>query len=248
MLTDKEIREGFHHYFEITVANTSQLLDEVFGIRYQVYSEEMGFEPENSEHIEHDDYDDNAIHILIKYLPTSSYIGTIRMILNDSEHSDFVFPMEEHCPTMDPSLFDIEKVTRKQIGEISRVAVVQDFRRRKEDAIGLAGAVILEDDERYHRTLSYVPLSLYFASYVIAEWQHLQYTIAISEPKLMRHIGFTGIKASQFGATFEFKGERAPYYFSKENIDINPRFKPLYDVVQNSLQESYQSYMHGAAS
>lgn len=247
MLNDQEIREGFHHYFEISVANTPELLDEVYKIRYQVYSEEMGFEPENSEHIEHDDYDETAIHVLLKYHPTSKYIGTMRMVLNDQKKEDFVFPMETHCPTMDPTIFDIEDISRQQIGEISRVAVVQNFRRRKEDAIGLAGAVILEDDERYHRTLSYVPLSLYFASHVIADWKHLEYTIAISEPKLMRHIGFTGIKASKFGNSFEYKGERAPYYFTRDNIHIKPKFQALYDVVEKSLQESYEGNMPGAA-
>lgn len=247
LLTEESIKEGFHHYFEITVANTPQLLDEVFKIRYQVYSEEMGFEPENSAHIENDDYDDSAIHVLIKYRPTDRFIGTIRMVLNDKKRKDFVFPMETHCKTMDKQIFDIDKIDRQTIGEISRVAVIQDFRRRKEDAIGLAGAVILEDDAQYHRTLSYVPLSLYFASHIIAMWENLSYTIAISEPKLMRHIHFTGIQAKQFGASFEFKGERAPYFFDKREIDIIPKFQPLYDIVENSLQESYNAYTSGAA-
>lgn len=247
MLSDKSIKEGFHHYFEITIANTPQLLEEVFNIRYQVYSEEMGFEPKNSAHIESDDYDESAIHVLIKYRPTDLFIGTIRMVLNEQNRDDFVFPMETHCHTMDRGIFDIDKAGRQKIGEISRVAVIQNFRRRKEDAIGLAGAVVVEDDAHYHRTLSYVPLSLYFASHIIAMWKHLNYTIAISEPKLMRHIHFTGIAAKQFGASFEFKGERAPYYFDKRDIEIIPKFQPLYDVVQNSLQESFETYGSGAA-
>lgn len=239
------MKEKFHRYFDITIANTPQLLEEVFRIRYEVYCEEMGFEPENSAHIENDDYDDNAIHVLIKYLPTSKYIGTIRMILNDSSHDDFVFPMEKHCPTMDRTIFDIEKIGRQHIAEVSRVAVIQNFRRRKEDSIGLAGAITSEEDAQHDRAFSYVPMSLYFASYIITLWQHLDFTIAISEPKLMRHIHFTGIKAIQFGSLFEYKGKRAPYVFAADDTNVITRFRPLYEVVKESLKESYQSYLHG---
>jgi len=247
-MTDiSNVKEKFHHYFDITIANTPQLLKEVYRIRYEVYCEEMGFEPENSAHIEHDAYDAKAIHVLIRHRPTSQYIGTIRMVLHDGNRDAFVFPMEKHCPTMDRTIFDIENIGRDNMAEVSRVAVVRNFRRRKEDVIGLAGAIVSEDVHHAH-AFSYIPMSLYFASYIISLWQHLDFIIAISEPKLMRHIHFTGMQAMPFGTLFEYKGKRAPYFFDLHNINVIEKFTPLYKVVQENLKESYQGYLNGAKS
>ena len=103
------------------------ILNDIFGLRYQVYVNEWGFEAshDHPEGLEYDDFDEHSVHIYARSDDGSHVIGTIRMILN----SPLGFPIERH--------FDIQGIPlgidRNSVAEISRLAVSKEFRRRAID-------------------------------------------------------------------------------------------------------------------
>lgn len=66
-MSELSITQHFHKYFQLIVANTPELKQKVFSIRYQVYCKELNFEPAENfpDGLERDIYDDRSIHYLL---------------------------------------------------------------------------------------------------------------------------------------------------------------------------------------
>src|SRR5699024_10093624 len=73
----------FSNYFEIIPANTPQLLDAVYQLRYQVYCVETGFEDPKlyPQQLEMDEFDRYSVHSLLRHRQTGIYAGTVRLLL-----------------------------------------------------------------------------------------------------------------------------------------------------------------------
>ncbi|MGK7950603.1 MAG: GNAT family N-acyltransferase [Xenococcaceae cyanobacterium] len=77
------ITQHFDKYFQLIVANTAELKQEVFSIRYQVYCEELNFEPaENFPNgLEKDIYDERSIHYLLQHRPKIYFTQSLKFIV-----------------------------------------------------------------------------------------------------------------------------------------------------------------------
>lgn len=102
--------------------NNQELFQKVLRLRYEVYCLERGFE-KVSDHpggLEHDLYDDQAIHLAAVCEQSQDVVGTVRLI----RHSDCGFPMEK--------IFQVDlaagNVCKTRIGEISRLSVPRKHR------------------------------------------------------------------------------------------------------------------------
>ncbi len=107
----------------------SPMINEIFRLRFHVYCTECGFE-DPADHplsIERDVYDDHSCHFAILENGSSEIIGTVRLVF-DSENK---FPIEKHMQ-VDPRL--LPDVHRSKIGEISRLAISKDYRKRLIDS------------------------------------------------------------------------------------------------------------------
>ena len=63
----------------VLVADTSELLDEVYRLRYQVYCVEMTYEA-GRDGKEYDEFDNRAHHVLLVHRASGEAIGTVRVI------------------------------------------------------------------------------------------------------------------------------------------------------------------------
>ncbi len=121
-------------------------LTDLYRLRYQVYCDECGFEkPEDHPNgLETDEFDEVSSHFCAFNRDTREIIGTARIILP----SEKAFPIEKH--------FSIDRKTvaaidHNKIGEISRLAISKDFRRRVIDnAIYAENQVDANDRSRYY--------------------------------------------------------------------------------------------------
>lgn len=117
---------------EKTTADCEQTMAEVFRLRFKVYCEEWGFEDPNDypNGMESNDYDDHAEHFVIRSTVDKSIVGTARVILA----SELGYPLMKHC-IIDPALFAkaSEGVPEVKIGEVSRLAISKEYRKRIED-------------------------------------------------------------------------------------------------------------------
>ena len=126
----------FDRFFEALPAVDDATRREVFRLRFAVYCEEHGYEAPSAfpDGEEHDAYDNDSTFALIRHRASGRAAGCVRLITNERT-ADLRFPFEQLCSgQLEPHLRDLLLVSRDRFGEISRLAVHQDFRRRRIDA------------------------------------------------------------------------------------------------------------------
>ena len=128
----------------ITISNNEPLINEVYRLRYKVYCEEWGFEkPEDHPGgLEMDQFDAHSVHIGAVLKETGLLIGTIRIIMN----SNMGFPIENHCRIEK----DLSWLDKARIGEISRLAVSKDYRKRAIDKLIYNDGDQIDEKDFFH--------------------------------------------------------------------------------------------------
>ena len=81
---DESLVDRFDAYFQLLSANTKDLIEQAFALRYQVYCMERQFlegDGEQPSGYESDEHDQHAVHSLLLHKPHDAAIGTARLIL-----------------------------------------------------------------------------------------------------------------------------------------------------------------------
>jgi len=220
----------FHQCFEIVMADTPELLEKVFRIRYQLICVDMGvpgYEPSlYPDGQEIDCYDRHSAHILIRYRPSGQFIGTARLIMFDPENPEKPFPVELHT-NIDPNLFDINKLSRRHTGEISRFIIIKDFDRRKaerrnyhtrqsnKNTVELDRRSNTKTDRRSIKNLSIVLMAGVVRmcdKFNISNW------FTIMDPVMNRLLGYYGLDLRPIGPITEHHGLRRPYFIELASV------------------------------
>lgn len=198
------------------ISNGNSLKD-IYKLRYKVYVEEWGYEkPEDHpEGVEADEYDEHSIHFMaFRY---DQLIGTIRIIQN----SEKGFPIERHCKID----FDTSGIDRNKIGEISRLAVSKDFRRRVEDRF-LFQAVSPDADYKPEeksqdprRRRQEIVIGLYKSMYNESKKIGLTHWYAVMAKALYLILHKMGISFKPIGPETDYHGLRVPYILCIEEIE-----------------------------
>ena len=231
-----DIYSTFKRSFNLIEANTPELLLKVFQLRYQVLCVQNNFPDMHAgdypDELEKDEYDERSSHILIQFIPTGQFIGTVRLILPDPLNPDSLFPLEMHTQ-IDPDLYISDNETRKQTAEISRFLVSSDFDRRKKDRRKPEPQANNQDStETNQEACSNVEnerrkgddrrkgdrrssLNLYvvlMAGVVQMTTKHKkQYWISAMEPALNRLVSYSGLNFNPIGPVIDYHGKRQPY-------------------------------------
>ena len=186
-------------------------MEELFRLRYQVYCTECGFESP-SDHpngLEFDEYDQYSSHFCAVVADTGRIIGTVRII----HDSPLGLPVDHHC------VLDAETKysgNSRMVGEISRLAISKDFRRREIDrAIYAQTDVDLVEAKRLHRERrafeGFIVAGLYQCIYhesVALGLTHWYAVMVKGLCGLLRRWGITWVKV---GEQVEYHGLRGPY-------------------------------------
>ncbi len=210
--------------FKFCLVENKDVLKDTFRMRYEVYVEEFGFEKreDHPDGIETDEYENDSIHFACLN-ESNSVVGTIRLVLD----SDKGFPIEHAVETT----FIGEKPDRQKIGEISRLTVSRDLRRRKEDGMyGVEsyltkkeGGVLPDDgtipDEMLGRKNPIIVLGLYQVMYHESRRRGISHWYMITEKKLFHALKKYGFLFHQIGDSVEYHGERIPYLGIIEEVE-----------------------------
>jgi len=246
-MPDLQLAELFQSYFDIVPADEEKMLDKVYRIRHQVYCEELGFEPRRPDQLETDEFDHNAIHCLLRHKPSQSYVGCVRLVLADQNTPTQGFPFEQVCGQSLNWTFDSAAGTgRKCYGEISRLAVAGDFRRRRHGPCTVDDRRCTSnqnaDDTR--RLFPSIAVGLYLAITAMGLNKGLDGVFAMMEPRLARQLRRFGICFQQIGPTVEHRGTRAPYFISRsallDNLKVDCR--SLLSKIQSRMNLSPAQY------
>jgi N-acyl amino acid synthase of PEP-CTERM/exosortase system len=224
-----------------------EVLKDTFRMRYEVYVDEFGFEnkADHPDGLETDEYENNSIHFACLN-ETDSVVGTIRLVCN----SDKGFPIEHATELSIPG----QKPEPDKIGEISRLTVTKDLRRRKEDGMyGVESYLkkkeggVLPDDgtipkEMEGRKNPIIVLGLYQVMFQESLRQGLTHWYMITEKKLFYALRKYGFLFHQIGEPVQYHGERVPYFANIHELLVNLKQtdEGMYDLMLTGLQDEYR--------
>ncbi|WP_039916383.1 PEP-CTERM/exosortase system-associated acyltransferase [Cellvibrio mixtus] len=233
------ISKHFAQYLQPQIALTNEHKQEVYGLRHQVYCEELHFEDEKPDHIECDEFDARAIHCCIRHLGSQQLAGTLRLITTNNDNE--LLPLQKFCRTAltHPELHPRNFLPR-QICEISRLAVPAAFRKRQTDQFaGVATGAINESTFSVQelRFFPYIAISLYMAAIAMTYKTRRFHTFVMMEPRLARSLNFVGIHFQPIGPCIDYHGQRAPFYIDSRTIkaELSDGYRKLLAIVQTAL-------------
>ncbi|WP_374480069.1 PEP-CTERM/exosortase system-associated acyltransferase [Zoogloea sp.] len=235
--------EGFRKYFEIATAFDDAARNNVFGIRHEVYCEELGFEPVRPDRRETDEYDRHSLHCLLRTsTEPHTLVGCNRLVMARPEDPDYPLPFERTCAaTLNRSIIDPAKEPRGAIAEVSRLAVRAYYRRRKGET---KAAVAISDEDfgtKEQPRFPYIPIGLYLGVIALAKHEGIETLFVLTEPRLAEHFAKLGVKITQIGGPVEHRGIRVPSMMNVDSIIKGLRFfvKPIWRVVAEEIEAGY---------
>jgi len=223
--------QGFKQYFDIQKAESPEVLNDVYRIRYGVYCKEFGFDLPSNQGLERDEFDRYSHHCLLTHKATDKKVGCIRVISLPEAARQKELPFITHCAD---SLYrdevDPNTVNSGDVCEISRVAVVSEFRRRPGEASSKDGLVshlkTTNEELEQTRRFPYIAPSLYLAAGAIFLASQKNQIFVATEPRLIKSLSMIGIRFHQVSELADYHGQRAVYYFSRQSIQEDIQAMP----------------------
>lgn len=235
----------FYQYFKLVIANTPELREEVYKIRYKVYSQELNYEREENcwKGMEQDIYDPRSIHCLLMHRSSGLYAGCVRLILADPRNPEATFPFEKICHySLAANSTNLNNLPRSSFCEVSRLAVTAEFRKRKGEAQTPHGVSYEESEsvENERRHFPLIALGLYLAATSVFLDVGLDSIFTLMEPRLARHLRRFGFHFHQIGDLVEHRGKRGGFQITREAIlnNLNPDVLELLQVIHSDLKMS----------
>jgi N-acyl amino acid synthase of PEP-CTERM/exosortase system len=230
--------KAFTEYFEIVPALSNALRDEVYSIRHQVYCEELAFEPQRPDRREYDEHDAYSLHLLIRSVKTDKFIGCTRIVRVRPEDPYYPLPFEQTCSAaLDRSIVDPAKLPRDTIAEISRLAVIAQFRKRKDDKKSPLSISDQAFGTPKQPRFPYIPVGLYLGTIELARLNGVKTLFVLTEQRLANHFRKFGVDIRTIGAPVEHRGQRIPSMMATNGIIDNlwAIFRPLYRTIAEEV-------------
>ncbi|MFT7374093.1 MAG: N-acyl amino acid synthase of PEP-CTERM/exosortase system [Oleiphilaceae bacterium] len=211
--------QGFNQYFTIKRAESQAMLDDIYRIRYGVYCQEFGYEPPNKQGLEQDQFDRYSSHCLLTHKSSGINVGCIRVISLSEENQSIELPFITHCgDSFYPAQLSPETLSVNQICELSRVAVVPQFRRRAGENNTKDGLAKIDDDLNQTSRFPFITPSLYLAAGALFLASNKQQVFVATEPRLIKSLAKLGIRFRQVSELTNYHGQRAVYTFTRQSI------------------------------
>jgi N-acyl amino acid synthase of PEP-CTERM/exosortase system len=233
----------FHRYFQAVSATTDVQRNEVFRIRYDVYCAELGFEDPKrfTDRREIDEYDEYSLYCLLYHKGTHGYAGCVRLVMVDPQRVNDPLPFEQHCrDTMYKDVVADLVKDRTKVAEISRLAVRSTFRRRRGEN-RVPDTIVEEHKPGFGEVRTpWIALGLYLSAAATGLIKGLDGVFALMEPRLARCLGTHGIKFVQVGEPVEYRGQRAPFFISREALyaGMPAPVQGLLAVIEDDLRKT----------
>lgn len=204
--------------FTFRQADSLNLLNEIYRLRYQVYCNECHFiKPEEyPQGFEQDQYDKYSLQFVIE--DSLGAIGTARVILN----SELGFPFEEHCKgrlKIDRNL----QIQRSQLAEISRLVISKQYRKRDNDGLYYSPdfkekpiETIPQGSGQRIRPMAF---GLYREIYQESKRRGINYWCCLMEKSLWTLLTMHGFTFQSIGDEIDFYGPVRPYLASVEEVE-----------------------------
>lgn len=227
--------------FNFSKANTPELLEEVFRLRYKVYCFECNFlnPADYPQEKEKDKYDPSSVHFFAS--DDLGIIGTARIILNSKEG----FPLESHCKnnlTIDKKLLPDPKKT----AEVSRLVISKEYRKRKEDGNYYSpeyqDSPNSDSEQENLKRLKPMAFGLYRELYQECKRRNITHLYALMEKSLFFLLHLHGFSFKPIGEEIDVYGPVKPYLGNIEEIEknIQNKYPNLFNYLMAGLEPEFQ--------
>jgi N-acyl amino acid synthase of PEP-CTERM/exosortase system len=236
---DTTLRDAFRAWFEVTPGHSPELRDAAYRIRHSVYCEDLGYEPCRADGRETDQHDADSLHLLVRHRVSDTFVGCVRLIRASRRNAAQPLPFERICEGL--SAVPQAPERRVHIAEVSRLAIVRTFRRRRGEATRPAPVSDHDFSGGPMVRFPHILVGLYLAVVAAATLHDIHTLFVLTEPRLAEHLHKLGLRILQIGPPVEHRGKRLPSL-----IDVNPvadglggAMRPLYEHVLESLRLGY---------
>jgi N-acyl amino acid synthase of PEP-CTERM/exosortase system len=210
--------EAYQKLFVNIPADTPELQQEAYRLRYQVYCIERKFEDpsQNPSGLERDEYDNHSVQALLLHRESRKTVGTIRLVLPKPGAREGSLPFHSVCHH--PRLRDPNFLPFETTAELSRFAISKVFRQREGDAA--YGRVYGPDDlmRDPRRVIPHLTLGLMTVALQMGNAHGVRYACAVMEPALLRLVERFGLHFEPLGPLVEYHGRRQPCYANVEEL------------------------------
>ncbi|MGM0913314.1 MAG: PEP-CTERM/exosortase system-associated acyltransferase [Pseudomonadota bacterium] len=241
----RNIHEAFLDKYSLKLATTPAEKERVYRLRFNVYCQEIGYQPETfcQRSLELDAHDRHSIHCYLEHRASGLAAGCLRLVLPDpnAQRSENLLPLQEYGgrslshPWLHPSV-----LPESEICEISRFAIARAFRKKpiKNETLDprSTGYIFTEQDKK---TFPWIIISLFLATYSLVGLTGRRHVFAMMESRLPRLLAMSGFNFENVGEPIEMHGRRSAYYIdhSRAEKEIHEDLIPMYLCIKNQLAE-----------
>ena len=231
----------FKQYFEIVPALTDALKDEVYRVRHEVYCKDLKYESLRPDSRETDEHDPNSLHLLMRSIKTGEFVGCTRIVRPPLDDPHYQLPFEKTCGgTLDRSIIEPAKLARHTIAEVSRLAVIADYRRRKGEANHAVGISNEDFGTADQPRFPFIPVGLYLGTTELARQNGVDTVFVLTEERLALHFTKLGFDLNYIGSPVEHHGKRIPSVMGVTATINNMRanLRPLFDAIVEDIERA----------
>ncbi|MDD2336915.1 MAG: PEP-CTERM/exosortase system-associated acyltransferase [Geobacteraceae bacterium] len=202
----------FNDWFDIVQAETPELLDQAFRLRYQVYCRERGYEESAAftDQRETDSFDNHSVHSLIVSRVDDSILGTVRLVLAGNDASTPIFPMHQICRNF--RIAHMRPLCLSKTAEISRFAISKVARKYLTISASQDGFRVKKPGENTRLARPSIVLGLMKAILQMSLERGITDWLAVMDPSLLRLLARFGIYFQPVGPLVAYHGMRQPCY------------------------------------
>ncbi len=201
-----------------------ELMGKLYQLRFEVYCYEREFfnAEDYPTETESDQYDEQSVHFAAMDKDDGEIVGTLRMILPGR----YDLPIEKHCPYIKAN-DNIQMGS--SYGEISRLVIKKQLRRRKHDGHYYAPQLediigVDENNREFRRRAKPMTFGLYREMYLECKKIGVTHWYTLMEKGLWRLLHKHGMLFESIGEEIDYCGPVRPYLASIVNIE-----KELYE-------------------
>ncbi len=222
-IQQKSFYQTYWRNFEIINAQTDELKERIFRLRYEVFCKENRFEepPEDAAELERDSFDPKAFHFLLVHQDSGEDAGTVRILLPNESQPLQSFPLQNVC---DHPLLTLDHKVMG-LAELSRLCMAKRFRRRPLDGRILPAyyETETEDSEKglsrfFRRRIPYAPLGLLRVAFETALEFNIPDMVTAMDPTHFRSMKRIGMSYRVLGPRVNFHGGQQPVVFNIKNV------------------------------
>lgn len=242
---------GFKKYFSALPALNEELQTAVFKIRHAVYCEELGYEAIRPTGLETDAFDSRSVHCLLRSVTTGEDVGCVRLVLADTNNLFEPLPFETLCDnSIDRAIVDPRALDRTKIAEVSRLAVVARYRRRRGERTTPIGIDESDFGSPDRPRFPYIAAGLYLG--MIAQARHfgIETLFMLTERRLAKQLSRLGVKLQTIGTPIEHRGMRYPSMMTVQEVIDGLSFfvRPLFAAIAHEMETAYRAQARAPAS